>query len=164
MAKNWKVYDKPASLDHALYEIEMLTESVLALSRANVAGTSDANAWLEVYALHFRNLNDFFSNKVGNDNDGYMKPHHFVEWVYSYAFDGPLAGRASSQVAHLTYNRERPEEKSSWPIKTSFGRLREQSIAFLNAVADVEPLMNYKANRARTSSLLLILRRLELTQ
>ena len=35
-----------------------------------------------------------------------MKPHHFVEWTYSYVFDGRLAGRASGQVAHLTYSRD----------------------------------------------------------
>jgi len=150
--------DKPAGLDHALYEIEMLTYSLLALCRPGVSTSQDGSGWLEVFAIHARNLNEFFAKT--KEKGGYMKPHHFVPWTYSYVFNLKLARRASSQIAHLTYDRERPEEKTSWPFEPHFKSLREQSLTFLQAVVLVEPLMEYHSNRSRTKALLDLLPRI----
>jgi hypothetical protein len=150
--------DKPAALDHALYEIEMLTHSLCALCRPGVARSPDGSGWLEVFAIHARNLNEFFAKE--GDKRGYMKPHHFVTWTYPYDFDSQLDVRASSQIAHLTYNRERPEEKTPWPFEPHFKALREQSLAFLRAVVVVESLMVYHANRPRAEALLDLLPRI----
>jgi hypothetical protein len=158
MAKTRKRDDRPAALDHALYEIEMLTHALLALNRPGVAPTADGSGWLEVFAVHARNLNEFFAE--GEKHGGYMKPHHFISWTYSYTFDRALARRASSQVAHLTYDRERPEEKTSWPFAEHFDALRKQALPFLLAVEKVEALMKYHANRARTHALLDVLSRI----
>jgi hypothetical protein len=158
MAKNWKLHDKPAALDHALYEIEMLTHALLALNRLGVATTADGSGWLEVFAVHARNLNEFFAKE--EERGVYMKPHHFVMWTYSYTFDSSLARRASSQVAHLTYDRERPEEKTSWPFAEHFRSLREQVLPFLQAVEKVDSQMAYQSNRARTQALLNLLPRI----
>lgn len=144
--------DKPAALDHALYEIEMLAYALQALCRPGVASTGDGSGWLEVFAIHARNLNEFFTKK--DFGGGYMKPHHFVAWTYSYDFDSTIARRASNQIAHLTYDRERPEEKTPWPFEQNFKALREPSLAFLRAVSSVEPLMAYHANKTRTEALL----------
>jgi hypothetical protein len=150
--------DKPAALDHALYEIEMLTHALLALCRPGIPPTPDGSGWLEVFAIHARNLNEFFAKE--KESGGNMKPHHFVPWNYPYVFDKKLARRASSQIAHLTYDRERPEEKTPWPFATHFKSLREQSIAFLYAVTSVEALMAYRSNRTRTQRLLDLLPRI----
>lgn len=146
--------DKPAALDHALYEIEMLVHSLLVLCRPGLS-PRDGSGWLEVFATHARNLNEFFAKK--DFGGAYMKPDHFVPWTYSYVFDTDLARRASSQVAHLTYDRERPEEKTTWPFEQHFKALREPSLAFLKAVVSVEPLMVYHINRPRTEALLDVL-------
>ncbi len=158
MTKVRKKDDKPAALDHALYEIEMLSHALLALCRPGIAPGADGSAWLEVFAIHARNLNEFFAKE--EEGGGLMKPHHFVSWTYPYAFDAKLARRASSQIAHLTYDRERPEEKTSWPFQQHFTTLREQSLAFLRAVRVVDALMAYHANRARTDRLLDVLPRI----
>jgi len=153
-----KKEDKPAALDHALYEIEMLAHSLLALNRPGVPPSPDGSGWLEVFAIHARNLNEFFAKT--EEKGGYMKPHHFVPWTYPYVFDSKLARRASSQIAHLTYDRERPEEKTPWPFKPHFKSLCEQSLTFLRAVVSVESLMTYHANRARAEALLDLLPRI----
>jgi hypothetical protein len=140
-----------------LYEIEMLTNALLALCRPNLP-PSDVSGWLEVFAIHARNLNEFFAKK--DCGGAYMKPDHFVTWTYSYAFDTDLVRRASSQVAHLTYDRERPEEKTPWPFERNFKALREPSLVFLRAISTVEPLMAYHTNKARTEALLAILPRI----
>lgn len=155
MPKIRKRDDKPAALDHALYEIEMLTHALIALNRPGIAPTADGSGWLEVFAIHARNLNEFFAKE--EDRGGYMKPHHFVSWTYSYTFDIALARRASSQVAHLTYDRERPEEKTPWPFAAHFISLRDQVLPFLQAVEKNDALMAYHSNRARTHALLDVL-------
>lgn len=155
MTKARKRDDKPAALDHVLYEIQMLAHPLIALSRSGVSASQDGSGWLEVFAIHARNLNEFFSE--GEERGGYMKPHHFVTWTYSYTFDTQLARRASAQIAHLTYDRERPEEKTPWPFKAHFTMLREPSLDFLQAVFAVDSLMSYHANRRRTEALISIL-------
>jgi uncharacterized protein YqgQ len=143
--------DKPAALDHVLYEIEMLTHSLIALY-ANGYSTPQKNAWLECFAIHARNLNEFFGKTAAGKS--YMQPGHFVPWKSSYTFNSDLARRASAHMAHLIYDRERPEEKAPWPIPEIFKSLREPSLAFLRAVAADRPLMAYDRNRERTESLL----------
>src|SRR4029453_13722775 len=157
-SKMRKKEDKPAALDHALYEIGMLAHSLVALSRPGIAPSPDGSGWLEVFAIHARNLNEFFAKR--EEKGGYMKPHHFVPRTYTYVFDSKLARRASSQIAHLTYDRERPQEKTPWPFEPPFKSLREQALRFLRAVVSVESLMAYHANRARTEALLDLLPRI----
>ena len=146
-----KRHDRPAALDHVLYEMQMLIHPLHALSRAGLH-PSDASGWLEVFAIHARNLNEFFDPK--NPGKSYMRPDHFVEWSYAYGFDRGLTGRASAQVTHLTYSRERPEEKTPWPFEKHFTALRGPSLRFLEAVVQIESLMVYHQNRARTIWLL----------
>jgi hypothetical protein len=150
--------DKPAALDRVLYEIAMLRNALVALGRPGLL-PSHGSGWLEVFAIHARNLNEFFAKE--KDFEGaYMKPDHFVTWTYSYVFDKDLARRASSQVAHLTYDREKPQEKTQWAFERSFKALRVPSLAFLRAVVVVEPLMSYHANKAITETLLADLRQM----
>ena len=122
-----KKEDKPGrALDHVLYEIGMLAHSLVALSRPGVKLLArTGSGWLEVFADPARNLNG--SSADGVEKGGYMKPNHFVPWTYTYVFDSKLARhRASSQIAHLTYDRERPEEKTPWPFERHFKSLRNR--------------------------------------
>ena len=152
MKRALKRTDKPAALDHVLYEMEMLIVAVRMLSRPGLSH-SDGSGWLEVFVIHARNLNEFFgTQKLGDD---YMRPEHFIEpWTRAYVFDGKLAGRAGSQIAHLTYDRERPEEKTSWPFEAHFTALRAPSMQFLAAVMKSDSLMAYDQNRRRANELL----------
>ena len=146
-----KSTNKAAALDHVLYEIEMLTHSLFALHRGDLS-QPEGNAWLEVFAIHSRNLNEFYSNK--KFKKAYMRPSDFITWQYSYSFDALLAGRASAQVAHLTYNRPGPGQRPAWPLESHFKSLRDASLHFLKAVSRVESLMIFGNNRQRGATLL----------
>ena len=146
--------NKPAALDHVLYEMEMLVHALLALCRADLS-LSDKSGWLEVFAVHARNLNEFFAAK--DFGPAYMKPYDFIARSIHYEFDRGLAHRASAQVAHLTFDRERPEEKTPWAFEKYFKGLRVPALEFLRLVAPEEPLMAYHSNRQKTQRLLAIL-------
>jgi hypothetical protein len=143
--------DKPAALDHVLYEIEMFATTVLMMTRMQEQGVPNVplnNACLESFAIHARNLNEFFGKMKGGDK---MHPADFIAgWSSPYEFNRKLHDRASLQVAHLTSIRETPEEKTGWPIEEFFKHLRGPSLAFLQAVLVREDLMAYKHNRKRT--------------
>lgn len=157
--------DLPAALDHVLYEMQMLVRAFLVLvfrSEKSPMDDIEYSAWLEVFAIHARNLNEFFGRQDGRDSD--MKPGHFVTWDYSrYAFNNDLHTRANKQVAHLTYDREAPEEKTGWTVGKIFEALQASSLVFLKAVKVVEELMNYKSNRDRTEGLLVALPKIYIT-
>jgi hypothetical protein len=154
--------DIPAALDHVLYEIQMLLHALLAIGLRREKAILDGSGWLEVFAIHARNLNEFFGKQTGYPSD--MKPNHFVAWDYScYAFDNDLQTRANKQVAHLTYERETPEEKTGWAVCKIFESLQAPSLVFLKAVRAVDEMMNYKDNRSRTEELLVFLPRIRIT-
>src|SRR5262245_19250191 len=141
-----KSTNQAAALDHVLYEIEMLTHSLLTLPRRDLS-RPERNAWIEVFAIHSRNLNEFYSNK--EFGKAYMRPSDFITWHHHYSFDKVLAGRASAQVAHLTYNRPGPGQRPSWPVEVFFTSLRDASLHFLREVSRVESLLIFEKNRER---------------
>jgi hypothetical protein len=157
-------YDKPAALDHVLYEMEMLRYALPRIRAASERG--EKNCFMEAFAIHARNLNEFFQKppehktKARKHKHPVMKPHHFIsEWQYHlYKSDGNLFERASTQVAHLTYNRESPDEKTEWLFGEIFSGLREPMETFLPRIWEVDPFMAYDRNRARTKQLMDVLR------
>lgn len=58
-----KARDKSAELDHVVYEMEMLVFSVVALLNQDKLSPVDRNLWIECFAIHSKNLNEFFSSK-----------------------------------------------------------------------------------------------------
>ena len=146
-----KPRDTAAALDHAPYEIEMLTQSLFALCQRDLSLLA-RNVWIEVFAIHARNLNEFFCAK--DFGKAYMKPDHFVSWKVDYVFNESLARRASAHVAHLTYDREIPGEKTPWLLDDFFIPLHKQCVRFLRLIAQQEPLMLFQNNKARTNNLL----------
>jgi len=149
-----KSRDQAAALDHVLYEIEMLTYSLLALSKGKLDGLSQ-NVWIEIFAIHARNLNEFFGAK--KDAGAYMRPSHFVTWEYDYSEDKRLARRASAHVSHLTYDREVPGKKTPWAATEIFFPLQNQSLRFLGLISKNEPYMAFQHNQKRTASLIELL-------
>lgn len=147
-----KKENKPAALDHALYEMAMLVLSLPPVFDLTLE-PHIRSGWLEVFAIHSRNLNEFFGKK--NQRRCYMKPEDFVsEWRRDYVFNTDLKERADLQVAHLTYERQAPEEKTDWAYENIFTNLRVPCLAFLEAVRSQKGLMEYHDNRNRTDVLL----------
>lgn len=152
-----------AEMHHVVYEIQMLTSAIFALSERELRDDY-RNAWIESFAIHARNLNEFFGieRKPRNDHKGYMRAGHFVEWSKPYRFNAQLDSRACEQVAHITFNREAPEKKTGWDFKGVFELLRAPSIEFLLKVAADETLMAWGNNRQQTEELLALLPRIKI--
>jgi len=148
-----------AELHHVLYEIKMLTLALLELGKPNLPN-GFGNAWMESFAIHARNLNEFFGHKKKHDE--YMRAIDFIHWSNPYQFDWKLNNRASEQVAHLTFNRENPEKKTDWDFKGIYESLRVPSVEFLKAVAADETLMGWRDNRQETEELLNFLPRINI--
>jgi hypothetical protein len=144
--------NKPAALDHALYEMIMLHLSLPPLFDPSLQPVM-RSGWLEVFAIHARNLNEFFGTKRRWAED--MRPEDFISgWSHGYAFDSEIKDRADKQVAHLTYQRETPEEKTNWPVARILTNLRVPCLDFLRAVHTQKDLMGYNDNQVRTEMLL----------
>jgi hypothetical protein len=133
-------------LHHVLYEINMLCHTAWALGNPH---ETNRNALLESFVIHARNLNEFFGSKSEAKNA--MLAGHFVPWVSQYTREGGrLIGRASEQVAHITFKRERPDEKTGWDCVAVFKMLYGPCLAFLNAVSANEELMKFANNQQHT--------------
>jgi hypothetical protein len=136
----------------------MLTHSLLTLPKTELS-RFERNAWIEVFAIHSRNLNEFYSDK--RFGKAYMRPSDFITWQYNYSFDALLARRASAQVAHLTYDRHGSGQKTPWPFEIFFKSLRDASLNFLREISHVESLMAFEKNHERCATLVNLLPRIE---
>ena|SRR5258708_2681101 len=149
--------DKPTALHHVLYEIDMLAHALKVLRCPNVAKDWRLHSgWIEVFAIHTRNLNDFFSRGISKKQ--YMKPSDFVPWTCSHVVDSKITTRLNNQIAHLTYAREHPDQKTPWPTDQVFNPLREQSLTFLKAVLSVKQLLAGEGNKAWAEALIVSLK------
>jgi hypothetical protein len=150
---------QPAALDHIIYEMEMLFVSLCMVCRPEM-DSNQRTAWMEVFAIHARNLDEFF--RPGEESKGRMKSHKFHTWKVPYNKDTYILDRANSQIAHLNYNRETPEEKSGWDFKRVFEHLRNPCIEFLEGVMLDDDMMAYQNNRSRLEDILPRLRGLSI--
>jgi hypothetical protein len=133
----------------------MLVFSVIALVNQDKLSAVDKNLWLECFAIHSRNLNEFFSSNIFPDN--YMKADHFVTWTYDYVPSKKLVSRASQHVSHLTYGREVPGKKTGWQIGEFFAPLHQQCTRFIGIVQKQDELMAFQLNRQRATNLVTLL-------
>ena len=90
------------SLDHVLYEMEMLswTYEMLLTGKLCAMGT---NAVLESFIVHLRCLNEFFCK---GDAQQRMKPWHYVSGYPKEQKEHPSIERMHTEMAHLTYDRK----------------------------------------------------------
>jgi len=98
--------------EHVKYEIGMLRGTTSLLARS--AGAADPvtwNAYVESFALHLRNLIDFFYKRQGREDD--ILAEHYVSDAARWANDrGQLTpflrgekDRANKRVEHLSFGR-----------------------------------------------------------
>jgi hypothetical protein len=104
---------------HLAYEIQMLRFTNFLLS-VPAFSKGVANALIEAFCIHARNLIDFFNQQSetpgGSD---YMGARHFCRKEYKSFpngdLDTKLTGKLSQQIAHLTYNRSAKGEDKIGP-------------------------------------------------
>jgi hypothetical protein len=109
------------SEEHLMHELSMLWETGDALLR-HKNGSVEYTALLESFAVHLRNLIEFFFFDASRD---YVRAEHFLDDPASWSPAKPaeitkLYGCGSNEVEHLTRNRisGNPPEKE-WNVPSS---------------------------------------------
>ena len=136
--------------DHISYEINMLAWTasfLIGMSRSNLSGplaTAVRNSFLDDFAIHARNLVDFFYKR----DTGKDKKSDIV--VQDYIDEAKLKGtlpamtpalavvnkKANKQVAHLTLERiDYEEQGKGW----DFGQIAIDAMKAFNAIAHLFP-------------------------
>jgi hypothetical protein len=134
--------DRTAIAEHLWYELTMLWGAAAAIAPA--PSTIYRNCAVEAFALHARNLIDFFYSAPQRDD---VAAAHFFsnpeEWLQRRPLRPPLLedakGRANKEVSHLTYGRllVTPETKP-WPTGEIVAALDAALRAFCDS-ADLLP-------------------------
>jgi hypothetical protein len=102
--------------DHFRYEVQMLRYTHQRLCRG-FAGTDkcEANAVIESFCIHARNLIDFLRETESKLSDGkYAAAVHFTdryEAFKTHSMSDDLYGKLGEQIAHITYGRTNIDEE-----------------------------------------------------
>lgn len=125
--------------EHLLYEYRMMFWTAKELHKAIPKEGFAHNAILESFAIHVRNLIEFFFNDTQKYNDDVLADHYFDheknEWKNIRPIQSPLLKstikQAHKQIAHLTYSRNNfSDDQKLW--------------RFVNIVDEIENVMkNY---------------------
>lgn len=115
--------------EHVLYEITHFVRATQAVAAAN-AGTFELNFAIELFALHLRNLLDFFAPRKVRPTDACA--HHFFDGWEPPTLNLYLRearGMADKQIMHLTTGRTDDPDLKTWvagPIVASLKPIIER--------------------------------------
>jgi hypothetical protein len=133
---------------HVHYELRMLWEAAQALTSGRHDGPIH-NALIESFAIHLRNLTEFFYDKP---TKGYVRAQHFLDdpkaWQANHRMTPTLRqarDKANDEVSHLTEGRKPPGQQQGWNILTLVKEI--QAVAKLFA-AQASPAKLHGAVRA----------------
>lgn len=105
------------AFDHQLvYEVDMLRHTYNFLGKP-IPSRELANAIIESFCVHARNLIDFFSepsDALSGPLKGHVAARHFCDGYTPWTEGGPgndLKARLNNQISHLTYHRTTNDEK-----------------------------------------------------
>lgn len=109
-----------AYLEHVAYEITGVVTSYILMSKINEYGKShpigevgETNDCLDLMALHFRNLHEFFCD---SPRTGYVRAVNYTP-SFTLPRNNSLISKANLQTAHLTEERHRiaqDHQRKSW--------------------------------------------------
>jgi hypothetical protein len=125
--------------EHILYEITHFVRAVQAIEAAR-AGLFPMNFAIEVFALHLRNLLDFFAPRSERKTDATAK-RFYTAWAKPelnvYLTDARCM--ADKQIAHLTTDRTADIDMKTWavePVVRSLTPIIERFVAGADLVCD----------------------------
>jgi hypothetical protein len=104
---------------HLVYEINMFRHAYNFL-RVPAWSQEMANALIESFCVHARNLIDFFSeySETPGQSRDYIGARHFCKDFQSWTKGGPtddVKNRLNRQISHLTYDREAATNRKIGP-------------------------------------------------
>jgi hypothetical protein len=102
--------------EHVLYEITHFVRAVQALDAARV-GRFPMNSAIELFALHLRNLLDFFAPRSMRPTDACAR-HFHAKWESPKLNSSLTEARwmADKQIAHLTTDRTADMSRKTWAV------------------------------------------------
>lgn len=141
----------PDALDHVLYEFKMLELTGRRLCEVRSPGET-MSVYLESFIIHARCIDEFFCARTDARNK--MRPCHFVDDYPCKSEEHTHIRRMHNEVAHLSYDRKRPEGRADWPVKAVALPLFSVCLDFLRKIEAIDDLMAFADNRTRTKALL----------
>jgi hypothetical protein len=110
---------REAFAHHLVYEVNMFRLTYLLLQLPAWSGGL-ANAIIESFCVHARNLIDFFSEKSATpgQSNNYTGAKHFSDGYTAWTKGGPshdLCGRLNRQISHITYDRTSKDQEKIGP-------------------------------------------------
>lgn len=137
MKNNHSKYKK--AVEHIVYEIMMFHGTVLKLV-ANPQDQFEKNILLESFAIHSRNLFDFFySKKKQKDDISYedfiARKMEFKSRRTKKRILKNLTKKTNKQIAHLSYSRNNYNRiTKGWNVTTIYKNMNKTIVAFYNCM------------------------------
>jgi hypothetical protein len=142
-----------AIAEHLEYELKMLWATGAELLTATPGTWAQKNALVEAFALHTRNLVDFFYTPATGDD--VVAQHFFGQAGRWNAVRPPLSttlktskARANKEISHLTYGRLKVTTQAKhWPVRPIISELEAVLAVFLDRadkLPDKVKLLRYK--------------------
>jgi hypothetical protein len=130
--------------EHLAYELKMLWAAGGAMLSRAAPNTVLQNCAVESFALHARNVIDFFYTEPKQDD--VVAEHFFSDpsrWMALRPGITPTLDaarkRANKEVSHLTYSRLLvPTEQKGWPVRDIVGDL-DSALSVFTEKADLLP-------------------------
>jgi len=121
--------------EHLFYELKMLHFTAREAANRQAETSELKNAVVESFAMHLRNLRDFFY-KTSALKDEALARHYLGTWAPS-GHAGKLDGELSRHIVHLSYKRPRLDEQpKEWPISALVKEIDDLLADFLAQVPE----------------------------
>ena len=130
---------KKKAVEHIVYEIMMFNGTSIKLD-SGIQDQFEINTLLESFAIHSRNLFDFFYTKKKYEDD--MSADDFIIKKKEFKLRrtkkrvlANLTNKANKQIAHLTYSRNNynPSTKG-WNVSTITKNMHNTIVSFLSCL------------------------------
>jgi hypothetical protein len=125
--------------EHLCYEVTMLRFTARQLAERQAEGDEPKNALLESFAIHVRNLMNFFFRKESSRVKNEMLALDYLDnWNPPKSeYLRRIEGKINEEISHLSYKRNgvSPEAKK-WRIDLIVAELEQVLTAFLRRVPD----------------------------
>lgn len=132
-------------VEHIEYEIDMFraTYNVLLKPYDHDKMPLINNALVESFAIHIRNLYEFFYNDVGDSKKDTILATHYLDDPRAYRQKRTpkeeisfVQKKANKEIAHLTYERTKIDAiDKRWPTSLLVEKLEKTISAFLDELA-----------------------------
>jgi hypothetical protein len=138
------------AIGHVLYEILLLLEAIRRQQKCAFPDAFYRNATIESFAVHARNLNEFFKGKGDSDD---IKPSAFgyPERPKEVFLPADTLTRLNAEISHIGYRRKARGEKWPWSFAQVAHPLKKPCCDFIAHILTIPNLLSEETQRACAS-------------